>query len=435
MPKTAKGEPFQGDHFAWVLYKRENGIFYADGRSNTTDVGRHSLCTRDHAAALERVRALDHVKAAERGLIAPPTPQAGARGTLPLGDGGQLFLKYGVSPDTKPASVKRYRAVVEEFVKFARGQGLADWQQVKKMHVQEYARWLDEARHGSGKRPYCKRTKVFERIVLAQILKYLAQEGRIDAVDLRGIRPKKVVGTDAVCFTDEEVEEVVTHCRARPDLAWLLPVVVTLAKTGARISELASLRWEDVDIGDRTNANESWATFRGTKNGRDRRVPLLEDVVEELKKLPRHRDGRVFHGQLGGRLKPDTVRRAFVRDVLKPIAKASTRVSPQFLRGRLHTFRHYFCSTLVRKNVHQQTILAVMGHQSSAMVAHYKHLHDPSLREQVGRLPSLLPKPSMTKKKASPTKDRSNESERNAPAAVSLRRPRHKQRDREKRRA
>jgi integrase len=37
------------------------------------------------------------------------------------------------------------------------------------------------------------------------------------------------------------------HCRNRADLTWLEAVIVGLACTGLPISELASLRWSDVD--------------------------------------------------------------------------------------------------------------------------------------------------------------------------------------------
>ena len=44
---------------------------------------------------------------------------------------------------------------------------------------------------------------------------------------------------------------------------------------------------------------------------------LGAELLAVLKGLP-HRDGYIFHGPRGGRLKPDTVRRILVREVIEP---------------------------------------------------------------------------------------------------------------------
>ena len=51
MPKKAKYERVPSHHFAWRLSRR-NGVWYADGRTNPINVGRHSLGARDKADAL-----------------------------------------------------------------------------------------------------------------------------------------------------------------------------------------------------------------------------------------------------------------------------------------------------------------------------------------------------------------------------------------------
>jgi hypothetical protein len=43
------------------------------------------------------------------------------------------------------------------------------------------------------------------------------------------------------------VEAIVEWCAKRPELVWLGHVIIALACTGLRISELASLRWTDLD--------------------------------------------------------------------------------------------------------------------------------------------------------------------------------------------
>lgn len=385
LPRKPSGDPVKGAHFEWIVYRRPNGFFYADGRSNRPNLGRHSLGTQDRSKAIEQVRALDHVKAIEHGRVAPPASSESPMSSVSLEEGQEVFLRYSGRVDgAKAKSVQRYKAVLEKFIRFVRSQQISGWQQVTKFHLAEYAIWLKQARHGTKQKPYKKRTLVFEQIVLAQVLKLLAEMGRIKPVDLKGVRLKKVTGTDAYCYSDAEIDEMFRYCGSKPALAWIKGIIVTLANTGMRIGELKTLRWDDVDL------ERCWATLRNTKNGKDRRIKLLPDVVDVLNSLVRSADGLVFHGSHGGMLKPDAVRKAFVRDVLHPVAESSKTVGPDFHRGRLHTFRHYHCSWLTANGVEGRTIQLLMGHASSVMVAHYTHQNDPIVSEEFSKLPSLV---------------------------------------------
>ena len=109
-----------------------------------------------------------------------------------------------------------------------------------------------------------------------------------------------------------------------------------------------------------------------------------------LKTIPR-RDGYVFHGPRGGRLKPDTVRRILVREVIKPLAKKCPTPEGEkgFTDGRLHSFRHYFCSTCANNGVPERMIMDWLGHADSEMIRHYYHLHDEEAQRRMNQLDFL----------------------------------------------
>ena len=67
MPKQRQNEIINCQYFNWKLLRRK-GIYYADGRSNIQDHGRHSLSTRDRDEALQNLEQLDLIKAIELGL-------------------------------------------------------------------------------------------------------------------------------------------------------------------------------------------------------------------------------------------------------------------------------------------------------------------------------------------------------------------------------
>src|SRR5436305_8502466 len=109
---------------------------------------------------------------------------------------------------------------------------------------------------------------------------------------------------------------MVRHCRDDVELNWLGDVLVALACTGLRISELAALRWTDLDpeancirlTDESTSRRRKEGTTRRTKSGRNRSFPVHADLQVVLDQLTRSKDGLLFHGPRGGRLKPDTVR-------------------------------------------------------------------------------------------------------------------------------
>lgn len=139
-------------------------------------------------------------------------------------------------------------------------------------------------------------------------------------------------------------------CQQRNELSWLASVITGLACTGLRISELAALRWSDIDIelGCSPPDRREW---RGAaKEIGNSRAAVVDRWL-------------VFYGPRGSRLKPDTVRNILVRDLIAPLANKfpGTPGKKSFAAGWL-------------------------GHADSEMVRHYHHLHDAESRQQMAKL-------------------------------------------------
>jgi integrase len=100
----------------------------------------------------------------------------------------------------------------------------------------------------------------------------------------------------------------------------------------------------------------------------------------------------VFHGPRGGRLKPDTVRNVLIEKVLQPLtSKIPTPDAVKGFRdGRLHSFRHYFCSRCADSGVPELMVMEWLGHADSTMVRHYYHLNDEEAQRQMQRLNLLV---------------------------------------------
>jgi integrase len=190
---------------------------------------------------------------------------------------------------------------------------------------------------------------------------------------------------------------MVAYCSGKSKLAWLGDVIVALTTTGLRIGEMAQLRWTDIDLVAKVirltdtgsqGSKAARATARTTKSHRDRLLPIHDDLHHVLQRLKRHPDNRVFHGPKGGQLKPDTIRNILIREVLTPLA---ARFPPGtdmkgFRDGRLHSFRHYFCSMSANGGASEQAVMTWLGHQDSKMVRRYYHLHQVEAQKQMAKI-------------------------------------------------
>lgn len=393
MAAKRKNEIVNCKYFQWIVTQRD-GVFYADGRSNSVNVGRNSLATRDREEALRLIEKLDLHKAVEQGF-AERTALEKHLNPLDLDEGRRLFEEHNARPrilkGIKPTSEKRYRAVLDKFIAFAKSVGLRTWNQIDTAALKRYAKFLEGE-------DYAYATVYLELTTLKSVVKWLKRSGHLESGALIDLTLDKPQGTTTTyCWRPEEVQAMIEWCKQKPELHWQHGVIVALACTGLRISEVASLRWSDVDLeANRIQmTDESKAAKiakrdrRETKSGRSRSLPIHPDLAEALKQIKKSKDGLIFHGPLGGRLKPDTFRYSFIRDVLKPLQKRfpnRSRGGNGFSDGRVHSFRHYFNTVCAQSGVPLVTVMEWLGHIDSKMTKHYFHLHDQEEQQQMKRL-------------------------------------------------
>lgn len=393
MPKPRKKKEIQCRYYRWLLGQR-NGVYFADGRSNTPSLGRQSLGTRDKQEALDLINELDVKMAVKYGRADQSLLDTESIQLLELETGRKQYEKHvkrpAIAGGPRPSTAKRYRAVLDKFLPFAKNQGLQYWNEVTDETLNEYAAWLD----GEA---YAYATEYLELNTIKQMLKYFVKKGLLPSNSLFEYPLRKPEGTDTYCWTSEEVKAMLAHC-ATDELNWLRQVLIGLATTGLRITELATLRWSDIDfqkrivsLTDESHLKSRRKNKRTTKSGDSRSFPihdLLYDVLREIEHKP---DGLVFHGPLGGKIKADTIRNILVRDVLTPLEEKFHSEPDEigFKDGRLHSFRHYFCSVCANSGVPEQVLMKWLGHKNSKMVRRYYHLHDQESQRQMKRVDIL----------------------------------------------
>jgi len=150
---------------------------------------------------------------------------------------------------------------------------------------------------------------------------------------------------------------------------WIKGVTVFALNSGARIGEILNLLWNDIDLNQRT------ATFRKTKNGSTRVIPLNSSLCHLLSNQNKARKGDiVFPAPHSGK----KIRyQNFIRAFRRSLAKAE-------IEGfRFHDTRHTAASRLAIAGTDIRKIAEILGHKTLAMAMKYSHLSVDSLRASV----------------------------------------------------
>jgi integrase/recombinase XerD len=233
--------------------------------------------------------------------------------------------------------------------------GLADWDEVKARHVQEWVITL------LGRYSDCYANNQFR--ALQQFFKWHATEDPDEPRPnpMVGLKPPKIGDKLVPVFTDDELAALLGACKGggfqnRRDYA-----IISLFKdTGARLSELAGLTTGDIVPRER----EAVVTGKGDKQ---RTIKYTYDTARALdryqRERARHRMARVsalWLGVRGGPMTPSGVYQVIERRGLE----VGVEVNP-------HKFRHTFSHVFLDRGGAEGDLMELNGWSSPQMLARY----------------------------------------------------------------
>lgn len=169
-------------------------------------------------------------------------------------------------------------------------------------------------------------------------------------------------------FSDADMQTILNIAK-RTDKV-LYDFVIIFLHTGLRLSELQSLKWEDVDLlGKQLMVNKS-------KNHRYRPVPINDTLFEHLSNLKASQTGQVYLFETNGN--PFTTGQYYNRfyRLVKPLG----------IKGSIHSLRHTFASRLVQRGKSLYAVQKLLGHSTIKTTERYSHLRIDDLADTVSSL-------------------------------------------------
>jgi len=171
----------------------------------------------------------------------------------------------------------------------------------------------------------------------------------------RKIKPFRVSRKLPKYYTEEEIGRLLKGAHGIWRSIWLI-----LLNTGMRRGELLALKWSDLHNGA--------LHIRSPKEGRDKVIPISEDLQKVLDNLPRKGEMVCPYGS-------STLTHTFKKMAIKA-----------GIPGNLHLLRHTTASHLLLNGVPLQVVQRILGHSSIAITDLYVHALDKDMKEAVDKL-------------------------------------------------
>lgn len=173
-------------------------------------------------------------------------------------------------------------------------------------------------------------------------------------------------------LTEEEELKLFAACTEH-----LKPIILIAIRTGMRKSEIADLRWNQVDL-----KNKEIEVVR-TKSGKKRIIPVSEDLFQVLRMLKDVNGESEFVFQYVDQETGEMRHLKYFRRSFENVCRRADISGFTF-----HDLRHTFASRLVRKGVDLITVKDLLGHYSVKTTERYTHSNQEQKRKAVELLNS-----------------------------------------------
>lgn len=302
----------------------------------------------------------------------------------------QDFLEHlEIEKNRSHATIQNYRFYLNRFIEWAAEKDATKPTHLSSDLVRQYRLWLNRQTDQHNE-PLKKNTQNYHLIALRSFLKYLAKR------DIHTLAPEKIElmrmpDRQVEFLTGEELDKLLSAPTLNNQSGLIVKrdqaILATLFSTGLRVSELAGLKTEQINLKSSSDITEF--TVRG--KGRKLRVVFLSaDAREYLNEYLKqrtdispylfirhdraHQPGESTRDRRegGSPLTTRSIQRIVER--YAKLAGITKNVSP-------HTLRHSYATDLLTNGADIRSVQTLLGHSSITTTQIYTHLTDQQLKK------------------------------------------------------
>lgn len=296
-----------------------------------------------------------------------------------LGELLEAFLTHcEIEKNQSRKTIDNYGRYLRRFHEFA-GNIVSD--QITLPLIQKYRLFLN-----SEEMNLSRKTQNYHTIALRAFLKYCVKQD-VEVVAPEKIELAKIPERTVEFLNDEEVSALFDACeKYSKNPARDLALLETLYSTGLRVSELAALDREKIDL----KRREFMVRGKGRK---PRIVFLTEKAVERLSTYIAQRDDAFDPLFINAGRRRKAQGGSNTTDITKGESRRLSTVSIEALVRKYamlagitkkvtpHTLRHSFATTLLQNGADIRAVQEMLGHSSITTTQIYTHLTNRRLRE------------------------------------------------------
>lgn len=275
------------------------------------------------------------------------------------------FIQYIRCKEYSENTIRGYESVLRDFMFFMEhfeGREFAV-KQIKVYHLDDYMVYRKE----KGDEAITRNRSIY---ILRSFFNFLCLKDYVLSNEGAKLEAVRYCSKERLFLSREEMDELIDAI----DHPVIRYVVLTLAHTGLRISELCNLTVHDVDLQSRV------IYIRKAKGNKSRTVPLNQLLTDALKRyLEQERcskrpTDRFFCTYHSGKVSPQYVNQV-LGDAVKNLCWTKHVTA--------HILRHSFASQLIQSNAHVSSVQALLGHSDLRITSRYIHQEMNTLREAV----------------------------------------------------
>ncbi|MBD3246191.1 MAG: tyrosine recombinase XerC [Candidatus Omnitrophica bacterium] len=273
------------------------------------------------------------------------------------------FLDYlTIEKNYSPHTLKNYAFDLREFAEFLQNYKVTEISRVDYFVLRKFLSTLAEKK-------ISKRTTSRKISTLKSFFKFLIREGVISSNPAASLIYPRLEKPLPKFLTEAQVSRIVAMPEGKGALTLRDKAMLEfLYSTGARVSEMVTLKRDDVDL--------IGGSVKVQGKGRKERIlPLGEPAVRALKEYLDTRDdsrSALFLNHRGTPLTDRGVRNILTRYMKKTASEL--KVSP-------HVFRHSFATHLLNRGADLRSVQELLGHSSISTTQVYTHLTIDSLKK------------------------------------------------------